>query len=163
MTTLQDLTADDLPAYRALLLPGLTADVNSFRIAPDDETNAPFPTQNRPDSFTLGTFVDGQLAGVVSFQRDGANRVKLRHKGLLFRMYVAPDFRGKGLAALLIQAVIDRGRALGDVEQINLTVVSSNPAKRLYERFGFRTFSVEERAIKWQGTYLTEETMVRFL
>lgn len=145
--------------YRALLMPGLEQDAESFRIAPEDEQNAPFPTRNRSDSFTLGTFVDDHLAGVVSFQREGADRVKLRHKGLLFRMYVSPDFRGQGLAGLLIQEVIDRARQLDGLEQINLTVVTTNPAKRLYERFGFQSFSREEQAIKWHGTYLTEEAM----
>jgi cyclohexyl-isocyanide hydratase len=158
-TTLRLLTEADLAAYRALLMPGLEQDADSFRIAPDDERDAPFPTSNQADSFTLGTFVDEQLAGVVSFQREGADRVKLRHKGLLFRMYVSPNFRGRGIAAQLIQEVIDRARQLDGIEQINLTVVTTNPAKRLYERFGFQSFSREERAIKWQGAYLTEETM----
>lgn len=158
-TYLRLLTEADLAIYRALLIPGLTQDADSFRIAPEDEENAPFPTQNRPDSFTLGTFVDEQLAGVVSFQREGADRVKLRHKGLLIRMYVSPSHRGRSLARQLIQEVIDRARLLDGLEQINLTVVSTNPAKRLYERFGFRTFSTEKDAINWQGTYLTEDTM----
>jgi cyclohexyl-isocyanide hydratase len=158
-TTLRLLTETDLAAYRALLMPGLEQDADSFRIAPDDERDAPFPTHNRPDSFTMGTFVGEQLAGVVSFQREGADRIKLRHKGLLFRMYVSPDFRGRGIAAQLIQEVIDRARQLDSMEQINLTVVTTNPAKRLYERFGFQSFSVEEQAIKWHGAYLTEEAM----
>ena len=161
--TLRLLTADDLPVYRAVLLPGLVADADSFRIAPPDEENAPFPTHNQPDSFTLGAYVGEQLAGIVSFQREGHDRVKIRHKGLLFRMYVSPDFRGRGIAALLIQDLLDRVRSLGDVEQINLTVVHTNPAKRLYERFGFQSFSLEKRGIKWQGYYLDEESMALFL
>ncbi len=159
VTVLRLLTEADLPAYRALLLPGLEQDADSFRISPEDEQHAPFPTYNRPDSFTLGTFVGEQLGGIVRFQREGADRVKLRHKGLLFRMYVSPTFRGQGQASLLIQEVIDRARQLDGMEQINLTVVTTNPAKRLYERFGFRSFSLEERAIKWRGKYLTEEAM----
>ncbi|MBO0934477.1 GNAT family N-acetyltransferase [Fibrella aquatilis] len=161
--TLRLLTTTDLPAYRALLLPGLVADADSFRIAPPDEENASFPTRGEPDSFTLGAYLGEQLAGVVSFQREGQDRVKLRHKGLLFRMYVAPECRGRGIAGLLIQGLIDRARNLGDIEQINLTVVHTNPAKRLYERFGFQSFSLEKRAIKWQGNYVDEETMVLFL
>ncbi|RYF76117.1 MAG: GNAT family N-acetyltransferase, partial [Cytophagaceae bacterium] len=116
--TLRLLTEADLSTYRALLMPGLEQDADSFRIAPEDEQHAPFPTQNRPDSFTLGTFVGEQLAGIVSFQREGADRVKLRHKGLLFRMYVSPNFRGQGLAGLLIQEVIDRAHRLDGMEQI---------------------------------------------
>jgi GNAT superfamily N-acetyltransferase len=161
--TLRLLTADHLSEYRALLLPGLLANADAFRIAPPDEEQAPFPTGDQPDSFTLGAYVGDTLAGLVSFQREGADRMKLRHKGLLFRMYVSPNFRGKKIAGLLIQEVIDRAKALGDIEQINLTVVSSNPAKRLYERFGFESFSLEKRAIKWRGTYLDEEAMVLFI
>ncbi|MBO0951505.1 GNAT family N-acetyltransferase [Fibrella forsythiae] len=158
-TTIRLLTEADLAVYRALLMSGLEQDADSFRIAPEDEQHAPFPTQNRPDSFTMGAFVGEQLAGVVSFQRDGAERVKLRHKGLLFRMYVSPNVRGQGLAGLLIQEVIDRARQLDGLEQLVLTVTTTNPAKRIYERFGFRSFSLEENAMKWRGTYLTEEAM----
>lgn len=161
--TLRLLTEADLSDYRSLLLPGLLTDADAFRIAPPDEEQAPFPTRNQPDSFTLGAYVGNTLAGIVSFQREGADRMKLRHKGLLFRMYVSPNFRGKGIAGLLIQELIDRVNALGDIEQINLTVVTTNPAKRLYERFGFQSFSLEKRAIKWQGTYLDEEAMVLFI
>ena len=161
--TLRLLTTADLAAYRALLLPGLITDANSFRMAPPDEENAPFPTQNQSDSFTLGAYVGEQLAGIVSFQREGHDRIKLRHKGLLFRMYVAPNFRGQGIARLLILNLIDRVRTLGDIEQINLTVVSTNPAKRLYEQFGFQSFSLEKRGIKWQGHYFDEASMVLFL
>ena len=162
MPAIHLLTDADLPAYRALLLPGLVTDAASFRIAPPDEEHAPFPTRNQPDSFTLGAYVGDALAGIVSFQREGTDRVKLRHKGLLLRMYVSPAFRGQGIAGLLIQDLIDRVRTLGDIEQINLTVVTTNPAKRLYERFGFVPFSLERRAIKWQGGYFDEETMVLF-
>ncbi len=50
------------------------------------------------------------------------------------------------------------------MEQINLTVVAGNArAKRFYESFGFKTFAVEEKAIKWQGEYYTKNQMVRFL
>lgn len=157
--SLRSLTEADLAIYRTLLMPGLEQDADSFRIAPEDELDAPFPTHNRPDSFTLGTFIGKQLAGVVSFQREGVDRVKLRHKGLLFRMYVSPNFRGQGLAGMLIQDVIDRARQLDGMEQIILTVTTTNPAKRIYERFGFRPYSMEENAMKWRGTYLSEEAM----
>ncbi len=162
-TYLRPLTPVDLPLYRALLMPGLDTDADSFRLAPEDEAEAPFPTQNRPDSFTLGAFVGETLAGVVSFEREGSNRVKLRHKGLLSRMYVSPNFRGQGLANRLLEAVVAQAKTLPGMEQINLTVVATNPAKRLYERAGFQTFSTEIAAIKWRGTYLTENTMKRLL
>ncbi|HEX8529323.1 MAG TPA: GNAT family N-acetyltransferase [Cytophagales bacterium] len=139
-------------------------DEANFRISPDDEKDAPFPTGDAPDSFTLGAYEGGRLAGVVSFQREGRDRRKLRHKGLLFRMYVDPQCRGKGVGRALIAALLERVVRLGDIEQINLTVVSNNPvARRLYEQFGFVSFAVEKNALKWKGQYYTEEQMVLFL
>jgi len=55
-----------------------------FRITPTDDLNAPFPTKDTEDSFTLGAFVGSELARIVSFERDGKDREKLRHKGILF-------------------------------------------------------------------------------
>ena len=54
--------------------------------------------------------------------------VKLRHKGMLWGMYVRPEARGTGLAAALVQHVVAHGRTL--VEQVCLTVMASNVAAR---------------------------------
>jgi cyclohexyl-isocyanide hydratase len=161
---IKEIQSKDLQEYKKFLLKGLIEDEANFRISPDDEKEAPFPTLDMVDSFTLGAFEDHHLAGIVSFQREGKDREKLRHKGLLFRMYVDPQFRGKGIAHLLIKALVERVERLEDIEQINLTVVSNNPvAKKLYEKFGFTSFAVEKNALKWKALYYTEEQMVLFL
>ena len=166
-----EITSENEFDYRKFFLQGLLEHQDFFRISPDDELRAAmFPTQNEPDSFTLGAISDDdsgedeKLLGVVSFEREGATREKLRHKGLLFRMYVAKTAAGRGIGKILIREVIDRARALGDIEQINLTVVGANErAKGLYASFGFQSFSVEKNAIKYKGRYFDEETMVLFL
>lgn len=161
---IKEIQSKDIREYRRFFLNGLFHDETNFRISPDDEKEAPFPTIDTADSFTLGAFEDDQLAGIVSFQREGKDREKLRHKGLLFRMYVDSRFRGKGIAQLLIKALLERAEMLKDIEQINLTVVSNNlVAKKLYEKFGFTSFAVEKNALKWKGYYYTEEQMVFFL
>jgi cyclohexyl-isocyanide hydratase len=160
----REIQSKDIAAYKAFFGKGLVEDEANFRISPDDEKDAPIPTLDAPDSFTLGAYEGQRLAGIVSFQREGRDRRKLRHKGLLFRMYVDPQFRGKGVGRALIEALRQRVETLRDVEQINLTVVSNNPvAKKLYEQFGFVTFAVEKNALKWKGHYYTEEQMVLFL
>ena len=160
----KEIQSQDIAVYRAFLLKGLVEDEANFRISPNDEKDAPFPTRDAPDSFTLGAFEQHQLAGIVSFQREGWDREKLRHKGLLFRMYVDPQFRGKGIARTLIKALLEKVERLRGIEQINLTVVSSNSAaKKLYEQFGFISFAVEKNALKWKGHYYAEEQMVLFL
>ena len=164
--TLAEITVRDHLKYKAFFLRGITEHADCFRISPENERNAPFPTRGTPDSFTLAVVSPtGELAGVVSFQREAeGNRTKLRHKGLLFRMYVAAEHAGKGLGDTLIREVIARAEKLADVEQINLTVVASNAtAKRLYRKLGFETFALERNAIKSGETYYDEEQMVRFM
>lgn len=162
---LVDLTPENNYGYQAFMLTGLTTFRNSFRISPNDQLNEPFPTHGLPDSFTLGLLTDtDELAGVVSFQREGQTREKIRHKGLLFRMYVAQHHAGKGLGRILLEETIRRARLLPQMEQINLTVISTNAvAKRQYEKVGFRSFALEKHALYDEGNYHDEEQMVLFL
>jgi len=156
-----EIKSDQLKQYKDFLSVGLLNDEENFRITQTDDLIAPFPTTDKEDSFTIGAFLDKQLAGVVSFSRDGFNREKLRHKGVLFRMYVSNSFRGKGIAKKLIKELIHRVNQIDDIEQINLTVIANNAiAKTLYEKFGFITFGTEQNAIKWKGKYFTEYQMV---
>lgn len=159
--TIRELTSADAVAYRALILCGLSEHAESFRIAAQDsgEPMVPFAS-SRPDAFTLGAWLaDGQLVGVVSFERE--TRTKFRHKGLLSRMYVRADASGKGIGRRLVQETIKRAREIEGLEQINLTVVASNSrAKHLYSSEGFKSFALEERALKMGETYYDEEQMV---
>jgi GNAT superfamily N-acetyltransferase len=158
---IRDITSAAISEYKVFFTAGLLNDEDNFRITPADDVNAPFPTNDANDSFTLGAYVDNSLVGIVSFEREGSNREKLRHKGTLFRMYVAEEFRGKGVAKKLIEEIINRVRKVGDIEQIKLTVIATNAnAKKLYEQFGFVTFGSEPGALKWKGKYFTEDQMM---
>jgi ribosomal protein S18 acetylase RimI-like enzyme len=155
-----EIKSDQLKQYKRFLTIGLVNDEENFRITPNDDLNAPFPTRDMLDSFTLGAYSENQLAGIVSFTRDGGDREKLRHKGVLFRMYVSKDFRGQGIAKKLIEKLVERVKQIADIEQINLTVIANNDnAKKLYEKFGFITFGSESNAIKWKEKYFTEDQM----
>ena len=160
-----ELTENEPFDYKTFFIKGLHAHRDCFRISPDDEAQEPFPTNGTTDSFTLGILAEsGELAGVVSFQREGQSREKIRHKGLLFRMYVAAEHAGRGYGRALIADVIRRVREQTDIEQINLTVVATNVnAKRQYEKFGFQTFSTERNALKDNGLYHDEAQMALLL
>jgi ribosomal protein S18 acetylase RimI-like enzyme len=156
-----EIKSDQVEHYKQFMTLGLINDEENFRITPNDDLNAPFPTEDTLDSFTLGAYSGNELVGVVSFTRDGKNREKLKHKGILFRMYVSKNFRGQGIAKKLIAEVIERVKQISDIEQINLTVIANNDkAKKLYEKFGFVTFGSESKAIKWKEKYFTEDQMV---
>lgn len=155
ITEIKNAQADQ---YKAFLLAGLNDHPDLFRLTVADEQDASFPTANTADSFTLVAADEvGNWLGVVSFEREGRNRHKLRHKGLLFRMYVAKTAAGQGIGRALIRAVIERARLLPELEQINLTVVAHNArARQLYESIGFVCYGIESNALKGNGVYADE-------
>ena len=158
---IKEIFSKQIEQYKMFLAIGLQSDEESLLITPKDNSNAPFPTKDRNDSFTLGAYAENVLAGVVSFARDGEDREKLRHKGILFTMYVSKEFRGHGIARELLEELIKRVKAISDIEQINLIVIANNSrAKQLYENFGFEKFGTEQNSIKWENKYFTEDQMV---
>lgn len=160
MIEYKELVPDHFDQYKRLILRGFIEDEESFRIAPEDIIETDLPTGYTADSFTIGAFSNDDLVGVASFKRDGENRLKLQHKGLLFRILVAKEHRKKGIASRLIEEIILRVKKVEGIEQINLTVVPSNEhAKKLYEKFGFETYASEPKAIKWKGRYFSEDQM----
>lgn len=161
---IKEVTPSKAEDYKKLVKEALENDPQCFRISPDDELDLPFTHSKAADNFTLGAFVAETLVGVVSFKREGANREKLRHKGLLTRLIVSEKYRGYGIGKRLVEEVIHRAKNIPDIEQINLTVIPTNDlAKKLYEQFGFQTYATEVNAIKWKGQYYTEDQMVLFI
>ena len=111
-----------------------------------------------PDSpdWVFGAFVANELAGVVGLAREP--RAKNRHKGAMFGMYVAPEHGRRGVGAALLRRVIEAARSQPGLEQLVLTVTETNVAARtLYEKFGFRSFGIEPRAIRVSDVVLRQE------
>lgn len=50
---------------------------------------------------------------------------------------VLPGYRGEGVGAKLLEAIIHEARRRS-LAEISLSVEDGNPSRRLYERFGFR-------------------------
>ncbi|MBI5749981.1 MAG: GNAT family N-acetyltransferase [Nitrospinae bacterium] len=160
-----EITARKDFGYKRFFTAGLERHDDCFRISPWDEANAPFPTNGTPYSFTLAALSEkDELMRVASFKLETDNRVKLSYKGLLFRMYVASEYAGRGIGGKLIRQVIDRAKALDTIEQINLTALTSNErAESLYLKFGFQVFETEKNSVKSDSRYYDEDLMVLFL
>lgn len=115
------------------------------------------------ESYTYGAFQNNQLIGTVTLLKE--KYIKFRHRANIVGMYVAPESRGAGIGRLLLIEAINQAKSLGEIEQINLSVVTTNePAKKLYTSLGFEVFGTEKRALKLdEKTYLDEEHMVLFI
>jgi GNAT superfamily N-acetyltransferase len=75
----------------------------------------------------------------------------------LFQMWVAPEARGRGVAAALLHAAIDWARSIG-AQRVRLGVVCGNDAAaRLYRRVGFRDVGAPEA--QRPGSAALEQTM----
>lgn len=158
---IKEILSSQIEEYKDFLNVAVQTDEESLLITAKDISNTFFPTKDRNDSFTLGAYIENVLAGIISFARDGEDREKLRHKGLLSTMYVSTRFRGHGIAKKLLEETINRVKAIPGIEQINLIVVSTNArAKQLYEKFGFEKFGTEPNSIKWENKYFAEDQMV---
>jgi ribosomal protein S18 acetylase RimI-like enzyme len=159
---LRGLEPSDDAAYAALWRHGLQEHGHFFRSAPEDDAAAGIPTRFTRDSFTLGAFLDGQLIGITSLEREHAR--KLRHKALISRMFVRPDAEGSGVGKLLLREAIVQAEALGDLRQVFLTVLATNErAQRLYASLGFRGYAREPGAVRIGEAFVDEIQMVRFL
>jgi RimJ/RimL family protein N-acetyltransferase len=103
---------------------------------------------------------DGSLGGINAFMRhEGA---KERHRGWMIQVYVRPEHRGSGMAAALVEHLVDHARR--HVLQIHLGVWSENlPAIKLYQRLGFELYATEPRYLFVNGRFIDEHLMVRFL
>ncbi len=154
----------EIRAYYDLLIKAITDEPQFFRISPSDMEGEVFPTQDNFENFTLGAFDDeGELVGTVAFKRD--NFLKLRHKGLIFRMYVSEKAKGFGIGRKLLQELIERAKQGEGLRQIYLTVVSSNQrAINLYLSEGFELYSREKRSIKMaENEFVDEDSMILYV
>jgi ribosomal protein S18 acetylase RimI-like enzyme len=116
------------------------------------------PVRGGP-GFVLGAYSGVDIVGAVGIEVE--ERRKQRHKALLFGMYVAPEHAGHGAGRALLAECVARARRVDGLEQLYLTVTTSNDrAVRLYERAGFRVFGVEQHALKIGGEYFAKSHMV---
>jgi RimJ/RimL family protein N-acetyltransferase len=143
------LTPADAAAHRALMLQAYTDDSTSFTSSAAEREVLPLSwwaarMAEGDDAVerVFGAFVEGQLAGAAGLSMQ--SRPKLRHKALLFGMYVRPERRGRGLARALVEAVLAEARRAPQLQIVQLTVTQGNTAaETLYRRCGFEPWGVE--------------------
>ena len=93
----------------------------------------------RPGDFGFIAEQNGEIFGAAWARRFAAEELKVPYgdeEAPKVSVGVKPNARGQGVGAKLMRALIGEAarRGLG----LNLSVRSENPARRLYERLGFR-------------------------
>jgi len=167
MIEIRPLSRVDAAAYSALRLRMLREYPDAFTSSFEEDSLKPMSwaearlsaPPNSPHNFVLGAFEDLMLVGSVGLAVE--DRIKQRHKALLFGMFVAPEVAGRGIGRMLLAACIERARTIPDLDLVNLTVTTTNARSYgFYAAAGFRTFGIEEDAIRVAGVAHAKAHMV---
>jgi ribosomal protein S18 acetylase RimI-like enzyme len=167
--TIRPLGPDDAEAYRALRLRGLAEHPDAFTSSAEEESAKSIaamgerlaPAANGPRVVVFGALEDGRLVGLVGLEVD--RRIKVRHRGYVFGMYVPAERSGRGLGRALLETLIAHATREG-LAQLVLTVTATNAhARTLYERAGFGAFGCEPDAVIVAGKAYDKLHMIRFL
>ena len=160
------LTDNDAQDFYLLRLEALEREPGAFSSSPEDHRTITLETIAKrlglaagDRNFVLGAIVSNRVVGMAGFyQEEGA---KNRHKGRVWGVYVNQEWRGKGIARVLLSEIIARARAKPEVERLLLAVADGQgAAKHLYESLGFEVYGREPRAIKVGDDYVDEDLMV---
>jgi ribosomal protein S18 acetylase RimI-like enzyme len=159
------LTSADSQECWALRLEALEREPQAFGLSAEEhritnpEEIGSRQLRDVPDgNFTLGTFVDGKLCGIVGFVRD--SHIKRRHRGSISAMYVTASCRGRGIGRAMLERLLDRIKSYEGFEIVSLGVTSADaPAFRLYSSVGFQLLGTAARALKIGDAYVDENIM----
>lgn len=160
--SIRRLESGDAAAFRAIRLEALERHPEAFQSVYRDEVAVPLAqiAERLARSTVFGASRGDGLVGMAGFFVHQGEKV--RHKGVLWGMYVQEEARSLGIGAALVERVITHART--EVEILGLAVVTENAsARRLYERLGFIAYGTEPRAMKQNGVYYDEVLMAKTL
>lgn len=156
---IRHLQEQDWELWKGIRLEALQSDPAAFGSSYEEEslwTDESFKEQIvKRDIF--GVFLEDKLIGVAGFFIYDPQ--KLRHRGMLFTIYVKAEHRNQGIAGQLLATVIHHARSR--VLQLLCSVNTGNEkAIKLYKIHGFQIFGTEPRALKIGETFHDLHLMV---
>jgi RimJ/RimL family protein N-acetyltransferase len=165
--TIRAATVDDAELVRALRLQALATHPTAFA-ADHDRTEADPPgawaerirrTEAGQEGVICVAATEDHLVGMAGLHR--GHWPKIQHSATIWGVYVAPAWRGQGVAGALLEGCIDWARGQG-ITVVKLGVTATNIAAiRCYARSGFAVYGIDPQVILYDGAYYDELLMFR--
>lgn len=159
------LVGADAREFQRLRLEGLRECPTAFAAHYEEERDTGLEAvatrlEPTPERSVCGAFFDESLVGIVGMDRE--SRRNLRHKALLWGMYVTPEFRGKGIGHELLDYVLRYAETMTGLRQINLWVnTEASSALAMYRAVGFVPIGTERAFLLVDGAPQDLMLMVR--
>jgi ribosomal protein S18 acetylase RimI-like enzyme len=159
LVTIRTATADHAPGtlalFRSVVDEGrhTVAEPSEVTTTEAEEREYIEADRENPGTLCLVATVDGTVVGMVRAQAEPYRRT--RHFADVDSMLVHAPWRRRGVANLLLDALISWARQHPEIEKLGLYVFSTNTAAlRLYKRYGFTIEGRYPRDIKFDdGEY----------
>jgi putative acetyltransferase len=129
--SIREFTSADQPAVRALVLAGLEDHWGTLDPTLNPDLNDIASWYGPLDGYTVVAEIDNKIVGSGTMHRADDQT------GVLVRMSVSRDHRGKGIGKALVNALADRARSRGYTRLICETTDTWQDAIALYRATGF--------------------------
>lgn len=121
------------------------------------ETLSKLPDELSRRSFVHGFLIyDADIPIGLALCMEGFSTFACRPLINIHDFVVIPEYRNKGIASLLLQAVEDYAQEIGCCK-ITLEVLQGNlPAQKAYKKFGFKAYELDREmghALFWHKTF----------
>jgi len=155
--------------YKSLRLQSLKNDPIAFaRTYQEDAALTDAQWQNRlqdkPDreSYMLFAQIEGKLVGMSGaiFYQGSC----VEHRATIVSVYVAPEYRGQGIAKRIMQSLMDYLQKTPKIVHVQLTVNTTNLAAiKLYQELGFNKIGILEKFGKVNNEFIDAYMMIKIL
>ena len=163
MTTdilIRTLEPSDAERFRDLRLEALTVAPEAFGASYEEDASIPLETMrarlSASPNVVFGAFADQALVGMAGFAV--YDRVKARHKGVLWGVYVKAEWRGHQVGKRLVQCIIDHASRYVIILEAAVGLTNDG-ARRTYHGLGFKPYGIQRKALRVGGTFYDEELL----